>query len=106
MLTVERAEALTDFLKSDINRAEELLAKEPEEALKAINDSGYDFNIDELNEYCSEFKEIVAKGELDETQLEDVSGGAVITITAATIWGLAACFGGGAAIGIAAGAKW
>ena len=48
----------------------------------------------------------MAKGELDETRLEDVSGGAVITITAATIWGLAACFGGGAAIGIAAGAKW
>lgn len=104
MLTVERAEALTDFLKSDIARAEELFGKEPEEALKIINANGFDFSIDELNEYCAEFKAVVSQGELDEDQLENVAGG--IVLTAGMVWGLAGCFAGGTAIGIAFGAKW
>lgn len=104
MLTIERAEALTNFLKSDPARTEELFGMEPEVALKEINANGFDFNIDELNEYCAEFKAAVTQGELDATQLENVAGGVVLT--AAMVWGLAGCFAGGAAIGIAAGAKW
>ena len=104
MLNIERAEALTNFLKSDPARAEKLLGMEPEVALKEKNDNGYDFNIDELNEYCAEFKAVVTQGELDDTQLENVAGG--IVLTAGMVWGLAGCFAGGAAIGIAAGAKW
>lgn len=104
MLTIERAEALTNFLKSDPTRAEKLFGKEPEDALKEINTNGFDFSIDELNEYCAEFKAVVIQGELDENQLENVAGGVVLT--AAMVWGLAACFAGGTAIGIAAGAKW
>ncbi len=105
MLTIERAEALTEFLKSDINRAEELFAKEPEEALEVINSNGFDFNIDELNEYCDEFKAAVAaQDELNSDQLDNVSGGVVVTT--GLVLGLLGCWAGGTAIGIAAGAKW
>jgi len=104
MLTVERAEVLTDFLKSDIARTEELFAMEPEVALEAINSNGFDFELSEINEYCDEFKTAVAQGELEESQLDGVSGGVVITT--GIVLGLIGCFAGGAAIGIAAGARW
>ena len=100
----ERAEALTQYLTSDPERAKELLAMEPAEALEKINAAGYDFTMEELTAYCDAFKAAVAQGELDEDQLENVSGGVVLT--AGMVLGLLGCFAGGAAIGIAAGAKW
>lgn len=106
MLTVERAETLTNFLKSDPARTEMLFGLESEEALKSINANGFDFTIDELNEYCAEFKKVMVQGEgeLDEAQLENVAGGLVLT--GAMVVGLAACFVGGTAIGVVAGARW
>ena len=103
-MTVERAEILTKYLTSDPDNAKDLLALEPQEALERINAEGYDFTIDELNEYCKAFKAAVAEGELNEGQLESVAGGVVLT--GLMVVGLLGCFAGGAAIGIAAGAKW
>ena len=103
-MTKERAEILTQYLTSDPYRAKDLLALEPDEALAKINAEGYDFTIDELNEYCEAFKAAVAQGELSEDELDSVAGGLVLTT--GMVIGLAACFVGGTAIGIAAGAKW
>lgn len=100
----ERAEILTQYLTADPDRAKALLALEPHEALEQINAEGYDFSIDELNEYCAAFKAAVAQGELNEGELETVAGGLVLTT--GMVIGLVACFAGGTAIGVAAGAKW
>ncbi len=104
MLTQERADKLTGYLTSDPEHAKELLAMEPEDALKEINGAGYDFTLDELNDYCKAFKLAVSEGELEEEALEDVSGG--IVLTGLMVAGLIGCFAAGTAIGIAFGAKW
>lgn len=105
MLTQERADLLTKILSADINSAQELLAKEPEEALVEINNSGNDFTIEELKEYCLAFKNsVIQEGELTEESLDEVSGGVVVTV--GLVCGLGACFAGGVAIGVAACAKW
>ena len=59
-----------------------------------------------MKEYCDAFKAAVqqTEGELDDAQLEDVSGG--IVLTGVMVAGLIGCFAGGTAIGIAFGAKW
>ncbi len=103
-MTNERAEILTQYLTSDPDRAKELLALEPQEALVKINADGYDFSVEELNEYCRAFKAAFAEGELNENELESVSGGLVLT--AGMVFGLAACFAGGTLVGIAFGAQW
>lgn len=106
MLTQERAESLTNFLTADADKAKALLEMEPEAALAEINAAGFDFTVEELNEYCEAFKATVAQGqgELNDSELDNVAGG--IVLTAGMVWGLAGCFAGGAAIGVAAGAKW
>lgn len=111
MLTQERADILTDFLTSDADRAKKLFEMEPEAALAEINAADHDFSLDELMEYCTAFKLGVAQsedGELSEEALMGVSGGLVITTALCVKVGLGmlACFGVGAGIGIAAGAKW
>lgn len=103
-MTKERAEILTNLLTADADKAKKLLALDPNDALKEINSNGFDFTIEELNDYCDAFKEAVTKDELNADELENISGG--IVLTAGMVWGLVGCFGGGAAIGIAAGAKW
>ena len=103
-MTKERAEILTQYLTSDPDRAKDLLALEAQEALQKINAEGYDFTIDELNEYCKAFKAAVTEGELNESELETVAGGLVLTT--GMVIGLVGCFAGGTAIGIAFGAKW
>lgn len=104
MLTNERAETLTNFLTSDPERAQRLLEADVDVALQEINDAGYDFTTDELNEYCSAFKAAVTQGELNVEQLENVAGGVVVT--GAMVAGLVGCFAGGAVIGVACGARW
>ncbi len=112
MLTEERAELLTNYLTSDADRAKALLELEPKEALEKINSAGYDFTIEELDEYCTSFKTYAAQqseqNELSADALDAVAGGVVITaaICAKVGLGLLGCFGVGAGIGIAAGAKW
>lgn len=109
MLTTEKAKILTDYLTSDPENAQKLLAMEPQDALSIINNAGYNFTNEELCEYCSAFKAAVAQGslengELNPDELDQVAGGVVLTT--GIVLGLAACFGGGVAIGIAFGAKW
>lgn len=78
-LTEERAQALTEYLGQDSDRAEELSKMPVEKAVAAINADGYDFTVDELKE----FSEMVAKvsaaqnadDELDDEALESISGG-------------------------------
>lgn len=108
MMTQERAEKLTEFLTADAARARKLFALDANEAVSAINDSGYDFTVDELNEYCAAFKSAFARenGELAEDELEDVAGGVLITMTAGTVLALAGCFAGGVGVGVALGARW
>lgn len=109
MLTTERAQVLTNYLTADPENAQKLLAMEPENALAVINGAGHDFTREELCEYCDAFKAAVTQssldnGELNPGELDQVAGGVVLTT--GIVLGLAACFAGGMAIGIACGAKW
>lgn len=112
MLTETRAEILTNYLSADADRAKTLFDLDPKDALEKINADGVDFTIEELEEYCTSFKSYVsqqaADGELSADALDDVAGGVVITtaICVKVGLGLVGCFGAGAAVGIAAGAKW
>lgn len=103
-MTMERADALTKYLTADPENAKNLLAMEPADALAVINAAGYDFTIEELIEYCNAFKAVATQDELDAEALDNVAGG--IVLTGAMVLGLLGCFAGGAAIGIACGAKW
>jgi lactobin A/cerein 7B family class IIb bacteriocin len=111
MMLQERAQKLTDYLVADPERAQKLFEMDPEEALKVINGAGNDFTVEELEEYCDAFKNAVQTmkdttddSQLDESELENVSGGIVLTTT--MVIGLVGCFAAGTAIGIAFGAKW
>lgn len=99
MLTQERADILTKLLSADTAKAEELLNMEPAEALAAINAAGYDFTMEELNEYARALKMAKADGELDPEELENVSGGLGLV-------GAGLCIVGGVVLGIACNAKW
>ena len=104
-MTMERADALTKYLTADPENAKNLLAMDPVDALAVINAAGYDFTVEELIEYCNAFKAAATQdGELDAEALENVAGG--IVLTGGMVLGLLGCFAGGAAIGIACGAKW
>ena len=112
MLTEARAEILTNYLCGDADRAKSVFDLDPKDALEKINAEGMDFTIEELEEYCASFKTYVSQqagdGELSADTLDDVAGGVVITaaICVKVGLGLLGCFGAGAAIGVAAGAKW
>lgn len=110
-MTQERADILSAYLEADTERAKKLLGLDPDIALGEINAAGYDFTVDELQEYCVAFKAAVIQnqnGELSPEELSEVSGGLVLTVGLAIKVGVGmlACFGVGAGIGIAAGAKW
>jgi len=75
MLTQERGERLTEFLKADEERAIKLLETVPEEAVKQINALGNDFTVDELLEYGSALKAEFGNAELSVDDLDDVAGG-------------------------------
>lgn len=108
MLTQEKANTLSDYLAADQERALKLLSMDADEAMTAINSDGYNFTLDELNEYCAALKTAVSKvndGELSEDELADVAGG-VIVVTTGLVLGLAGCFAGGVVVGGAIGARW
>ena len=98
MLTQERADMLSKYLENDIERTKKLFELDAAEAAKEINKDGYDFSEQELAEYGEIIKPYLVKGEIDESDLENVAGG--IVITAGTIAGLAACGLGGVAVGV------
>lgn len=94
----KRAEALSNFLTADAERAKELLSMEPADALVAINAEGYDFTIEELSEFGAEVRRVSAlEGEISEENLEQVAGGVAAVITIAFIGTV--CFAVGQRIG-------
>lgn len=95
-ITTERAEALSAVLNADIDRAKEWLTMEPAEVVAKINALGYDFTVEELNEYGAAVKAAMAEGELDADQLDNVSGGSVLVYVGAVAIAAAvgACVGG------------
>lgn len=74
-ITIERAEQITGFLTADTDRARQLVAMEPAEAVKAINAQGYDFTEEEIKEYGEALKLAATQGELSEENLDEVAGG-------------------------------
>ena len=94
----KRAEALSNFLTSDPERAKTLLSMEPDEALVAINAAGYDFTIDELTEFGAEVRRVsLLNDEISEENLEEVAGGVAGVITIAFVGTV--CFAVGQRIG-------
>ena len=104
MLTNERAEQIANYLTADKERAQALLVLSPEEAATKINASGYDFTADEIQEFGQNLKAVAKGGELDENDLDDVSGGVVISAAAAGVY--LTCVSIGVTLGIAAGSNW
>ena len=83
VLTEERATKLSNYLLSDVDRAKKLADYPAEEALAMINADGNDFTIDEIKEFGKIMEHVsttkAEDGELDDSALEEVAGGIVIT---------------------------
>ena len=99
MLTKERATIISNYLAADIEKAGALLDMEPQDALNQVNADGFDFTIEEFNDYAKALKLAKANGELSAEDLEGVAGG--FGILAATL-----CVAGGIALGVACNVKW
>ena len=106
MLTQERLEKLADFLKADAERANKLAEMSPEEAVQVINDAGNDFTVDEVKAFGEGFKTAAAQGELSEDNLDQVSGGSAILISAAAAKVYLSCIAIGVTLGTGAGTNW
>lgn len=104
VLNTERSELLSNFLIEDKERAYRLLNLDPEVALEEINGNGFDFTIDEVEEFGKQLISLANKGEeLSEESLDAVSGGFVVTagVLAAGVALFGAGLSGSIAIGIA-----
>lgn len=102
MLTQERADILSRILEEDPERAKELIAKEPEDAVQQINSLGYDFAVQELVDFGNAVRVAASSGELAEEDLASVSGG-LVTVS---IGIMIACGIGGFALGFVANKSW
>lgn len=72
VLTQARTEQITEMLAANPERAGKLLELTPEDALKEINGGlGYDFTLEEINEYGSLLKKAAM---LDDDALSGVAG--------------------------------
>lgn len=83
-ITNERAEVLSAYITSDMERAQRLLNMPIGEALVEINADGNDFTTEELAEFGEQIKVAIAtqqnnNGELNEVALDNVSGGLVVS---------------------------
>lgn len=95
-LTNERAEKFADFLKEDVERANQLVEMSPEEVVEIANAAGNDFTVEEVTEFGDNFKAIAAQSEeLNEENLDGVSGG--IAAAAAAVY--LTCVGLGITLG-------
>jgi lactobin A/cerein 7B family class IIb bacteriocin len=82
VLTDERAKKLSDYLVSDVERAQRLVDLPADEALVLINAEGNDFTIDEIKDFGLVMEHVSQSNkdeELNEEELEEVAGGIVIT---------------------------
>ena len=102
-LTNERAEKLAEFLKEDVERANNLIDMSPEEVVKVVNEAGYDFTVEEIVEFGENLKAAAAQaGELSEDNLDEVSGG--LAAAAAAVY--LTCVSIGITLGVSAGTNW
>lgn len=87
MLTNERAEQIAKYLTDDTVRGRVLLDLSAEEAMARINADGNDFTLEEIREFGKQLQLIAdannREGELSAEELDDIAGGAFITLTAA-----------------------
>jgi lactobin A/cerein 7B family class IIb bacteriocin len=100
MLTMERANMISDYLSQDAERTKELFNLMPSEAVEKINADGFDFTVEEITEYGENLKKIADKngnGELDANELDDVSGG-LATAAIVAIYGAVALGGFGTGV--------
>lgn len=75
---------LANYLTDKKDDGFALLDMEASEAVAKINADGFDFTIEELNEFAEMVKKAASAGdELDENSLDNVSGGAVVAAAAA-----------------------
>jgi len=77
MITKERIETLAKYLGENEERATLLTNMCAEEACLKINADGYDFTAEELSEFaqCVVDASNIKDGEIDEAELDNVSGG-------------------------------
>lgn len=102
ILTAERSELLSNFLIQDKERAYGLLEQEAEVAVAKINSYGYDFSVEEVQEFGKQMLQSMNQsGELSEESLESVSGGLVVT--AGVLAAGVALFGAGLSASVAIG---
>lgn len=68
-----------DAVFSDVEFAKSIISMEPEDALKALKEKGYDFCMEEVLEAGKEISQMMSQmnEELDEGALENVAGGAI-----------------------------
>lgn len=74
----ERVQVLAEYLSEDADRAQRLLGMDVNEAQQAINADGYDFSVEELQQFAEKLVAVgVAnkEGELNAEDLDSVSGG-------------------------------
>ena len=89
-LTNERAEVLAKYLTDKKDDGFAILDLEAAEAAAKINADGYDFTAEELKEFADLLQKSAAGDELDESSLDDVSGGIVPVIGTVIICGAVA----------------
>lgn len=74
----ERMIKLGELLNEDASFTEEILQKSPEEAVKILEEKGYSYTVEELEAFGNALVSICqGGGELTDSELEEVSGGAV-----------------------------
>ena len=103
-LTNERAELLSSYLIADKERAYKLFEMDAEVAVAEINGDGFDFTVEEVQEFGKQLTALLNQGdELSEESLDAVSGGLVVTagVLAAGVALFGAGLSGSIAIGIA-----
>lgn len=101
VLVKERADLISSYLVMDPERAKILLVMKPDEACEKINADGNDFTIEEITEYGKNLQAAYEKqqSELDESSLDEVTGG--VLCTAAVVGIYAGIAVGSAGLGVA-----
>lgn len=108
-MTEERVQKFVEAIESYEDQ-ESLYEMSPEEATAALNAAGNDFTIDEVNEMGKAIATVASgskvSGELDETSLDNVSGGLSARANIALSGASALCAIGSAGLAIAAVCCW
>lgn len=87
-ITKEKFEILANYMGEDDTRAKALTSVSAEEACRRINADGFDFTADELLAFAEivEKASDVKQGELNESDLDNVSGGILVSTIVAGVW--------------------